>query len=395
MDLGKKELKLIVEKWDKNGFKLSEIENEKVRNNTAILLENQANYITEAGSTISTDIADFKKIIMPLTRRIFPNLIANDLVSVQPMAGPVGLAYALRFKYKTASPNVAVNTEIGYNTIDQSYTGSISADPVSGAGGVETSAGERLSSVDPTQTENMREAGLSIESVTVTALTRKLKSRWSLEAAQDLKNMHGVDIESEIISMLQYEVAAEIDRELINRMRSKCTIANGNYTIVTINNLDGQWQLEKLRAFYTLIVQKANEIAISSRRGAGNFLICSSKVITALDAIGNFIIAPTNSSPMELGPGIAKVGSVEGRFDVYRDTFATDEYCLVGYKGPGHADAGIVYCPYVPLVLSKTMEPTSFYPVVGIMSRYGIVDNLFGAENYYEMLKCDFSSVID
>ncbi len=390
MNLRKPELDQLVEKWDKKGFKISEISDVNVARNTAMLLENEARYITEAGSTLSTDVADFKKIVMPLTRRIFPNLIANNLVSVQPMTGPVGLAYALRFKYKSGASD---GTEIGYNSVVQGYSGDATANPASGAGGVATSAGERLSSVDPTATAEILEAGLSIESTTVTAKTRKLKSRWSLESAQDLKNMHGVDIESELITMLQYEISAEIDRELVNKMKGLCTVGNGNLSTYVVNSSDGQWEQEKFRTLYTRLVKEANQIAITSRRGPGNFIIASSNVVTALDAIGNFLLSPTNSSPMELAPGIAKVGSIEGRFDVYRDTFATSDYALVGYKGPGAADAGIIYSPYVPVVISKTMEVQSFYPVVGIMSRYAITDNLFGAANYFRQVNVDFTGI--
>lgn len=390
MNLSKTDLEMLVEKWDKKGFKLKDLSSPEVAKNTAMLLENQAQYITEAGSTLSTDVADFKKIVMPLTRRIFPNLIANNLVAVQPMTGPVGLAYALRFKYKSGA---LAGTEIGYNTVNQAYTGDSTYTPVSGAGGLPTLSGERLSSVDPASIGDMQEAGLAIESTTITAKTRKLKSRWSLEAAQDLKNMHGLDIESEIVSMLQYEVGAEIDREIVNRMRALCTVGNGNLSTVFVNSLSGTWEQEKFRALYTRIVKEAGQIAITSRRGPGNFIIASTNVITALDAVGNFLLSPTNSSPMELAPGIAKVGSIEGRFDVYRDTFAVNDYALVGYKGPSPADAGIIYSPYVPILISKTMEPTSFYPVVGLMTRYGVTDALFGAQYYYRMLNVDFSGI--
>lgn len=393
MNLTKPELDMLVEKWDKKGFKISEISDPGRARNTALLLENEARYITEAGSTLTTDIADFKKIVMPLTRRIFPNLIANDLVSVQPMTGPVGLAYALRYRYKTTAGSVTAEDEIGYNTVAQEYSGDSSASPTSGAGGVSTSAGEYMSSVDPTATGTIKEAGLSIETATVTAKTRKLKSRWSLEAAQDLQNMHGVDIESEIVSMLQYEIAAEIDREMINTMKATCTVGNGNLSTYAVAGGDGQWEVEKFRNLYTRIVKEANQIAVTSRRGPGNFIVASSNVVTALDAIGNFLLSPTNSSPMELAPGIAKVGSIEGRFDVYRDTFASSDYALVGYKGPGASDAGIIFSPYVPIVISKTMEQQSFYPVIGIMSRYALTANLFGSQNYYRQINVDFTGV--
>ena len=371
----------LIEKWDTKGFKVGEISDQLVRENTARILENEHNYIKEASSTLSTDIADFKKIIMPLTRRIFPNLIANDLVGVQPMSGPVGLAYALRFKAGNSDTNYNSGTdqEVGYNTVDKDYSGSVL-----------TSAGERWGSTDPTKTKEIPEAKLSIEQVSIEAKTRKLRARYSLESAQDLRNVHGLNVEAEMTNMLQYEISAEIDRELVNRIN---TLADTNSSDYVVSAGDGQWEAEKFRNLYTRIVKEASAIATRTRRGAGNFLICSSNVITALDSMSNFLIQPTNSGPMNLSPGVAKVGSIENRFTVYRDTFATSDYITVGYKGPGAGNSGVIYCPYVPVMISKATEEGSFYPIIGVMTRYGVVDHLFGGSDFYSKINVDFTNV--
>ena len=378
----------LIEKWDNRGFKVSEIADDLVRKNTAIVLENEHNYVTEASSTLSTDIADFKKIIMPLTRRIFPNLIANEIVGVQPMAGPVGLAYALRFK---SGDNAATGPQLPYNGDYEQELGAPGTAPDSSySGSVETSAGERWSSVDPAKVQDIPEAKLSIEQTEVKAQTRKMKARYSLEAAQDLRNVHGLDVEAEITNMLQYEVQAELDRELVNRINA---LADVNSSTYTVDSGDGQWEAEKFRNLYTRIVKEASAIATRTRRGAGNIIIASSNVITALDSLGNFLIQPTGSSPMELQPGIAKVGTIENRFTVYRDTFATSDYATVGYKGPGSHNSGVIYCPYVPIMIMRAQEQESFYPVIGVMTRYGLVDHLFGGSDFYAKINVDFTGV--
>ena len=381
----------LVEKWHKHGFKMDKISSTERQKNTAMVLENQYKALMEAGSTLSGDIADFKKIIMPLVRRIFPTLIANDLVAVQPMSGPVGLAYALRFRYKTTFGGATAGDEMGYNTIHQGYTGA-GTTPASASTGTPTVSGEHLSSVDPTAIRDMSEAGLELSKTTITAVTRKLKARFSLEAQQDLKAMHGVDIEKELINTMQYEIAAEIDRELINRMYGLCTTGNGNLTTYnaasTGGDSDGRWRMEDYRNMYTQMLNESQKIATATRRGAGNFIVATPNVITALESISNFVLAPTNSSPMNLAPAIAKVGSIPGRFDVYRDTLApaSNTHALIGYKGPTYADAGIVYSPYIPVMMSTAVEPGAFYPVIGMMTRYAVTDALFGAANYYRKI---------
>jgi len=368
----------LIDKWNNVGFKLNEIGNDIVRRNTAMLLENEHRYLISevSASNQTSDIAQFNKILMPLTRRIFPNLLANEIVGVQPMAGPVGLAYAMRF---LRSDTLA---ELGYNTVDPTLTGTASGT------GMLTSAGEQFNIYPDTGQNPMPEAKLTLTQTTVTANTRKLKARYSLEAAQDLKNMHGVDIESEMTNLLQYEVAQEIDRELVNHING---LAASNTTNYVVSAGDGQWEAEKFRNMYTRFTREAAAIAYRTRRGAGNFIIGSDNVVTALDTLGNFLLQPVDNSNMELGPGIAKVGTIGNRFNVYRDTFATSSYATVGYKGPGTQNSGVIYCPYIPLMISRAVEPGNFTPVIGIMTRYGLVDYLFGGSAFYGTINVNFA----
>jgi len=370
---------------------MNELPNDIVRRNTAILLENEHQYIVETSiADLSTDIADFKKILMPLTRRIMPNLLANEIVGVQPMAGPVSIAYALRFRASTSSTSASgynIGTEIGYNNMDASYTGSVT-----------TSAGETWANqngINPTQ--DFPEAKTTIESTVVTAKTRKMKSRYSLESAQDLKNMHGLDIEAELTNMLQYEVGAEIDRELVIAINAlgASTHSDGQTTAsYTITAGDGTWEAQLFRNMYTRFVREAAAIARRTRRGAGNFIIASGNVVTALDSLGTFLLQPlAGANPMEIGPGVAKVGTIENRFAVYRDTFASVDYATIGFKGQGTQNSGIIYCPYIPLMMSKAVEPGNFTPVIGMLTRYGLVNQLLNSVDFYSQMPINFAGV--
>lgn len=410
----------LVEKWDEKGFDLKSLSGDLAKKNLAILLENEHNYLMEANPTVSTDIANFNRVLMPLVRRIFPHLIANDLVGVQPMTGPVGLAYAMRFR------RADTGAELGFNTIDPTFTGTNAsgaspygqpgaynaadsqstyadaASQVTTGTGVSTSAGELMDAnydgTNPGAYQNapassMARGKATVEQVMVSAKTRKMKVDYSLEAAQDLKNMHGVELEQELVNLLQYEVAAEIDRELVNHINALAATYTTNYVVSAGDAGSTTGEAGKFRALYTRMVRESAAIATRTRRGAGNFIVASDNVITALDGLGQFLLQPIESGHMELNPGVAKVGSIGNRFNVYRDTFATTDYATIGYKGPGAQNAGVIYCPYIPLMLSKTIEPGAFYPVIGVLTRYGIVDYLFGGADFYGMVVPDFSGI--
>ncbi len=373
----KRDVKAIVKKWEplldpKDDPKMK---NSTLREQTAVMLENQEDWINEVTYTNDPGIERFEPILIPLARRTFPETVAHELVGVQPMSGPVGLAFALRFVAQSTYNGVAASAypELGYNSIDKTYSG------VTGGTGFVTTAGERLGTSGNAQ---MKEVGLKIVKDTITAVTRKLKTQWSLETEQDLKNMHGVNIDNDIVNLLSYEITQEIDREVLCAM----TAAANQTVTFTVSAADGRWENEKWRVFYNMLVMKANRIATLTRRGSANFIVASPDVCALLETQNNFTLAPLASNVDTQPIGVAKVGALDGRFSVYRDTFAASQYCLLGYKGPSVFDSGIIYCPYVPLMISRTIREDSFHPQVGMMTRYGIANNLLGHTNYYIMI---------
>jgi len=380
------DIKLLVKEWGEILNEGKKIKSPKVMKATALMLENEKNYLKESGNyseigrgTPYATSGDFHNIAVPMVRRTFPELLAHDLVGVQPMTGPVGLAFALRFR-ASGTYDSLTDTELGYNNIDTTYSGSMI-----------TSAGEVLGSnvtgdigLGIGSGTAIAEINMTVEKAQVEAKTRKLRSRWSLEVAQDLKAMHGLDLEEEMLDILAYEITAEIDRELVGRINTAAVSSSWDYD--SPSDADGRWQSEKYRTLYNMIIRKANRIAVLTRRGAGNFVIASPYVCAALESLSSFVVHPTDGDMNTLVAGIAKMGSLDGRITVYRDTFATTDYCTVGYKGPSEYDAGIIYLPYVQLMVSKTVYEQSFHPTVGLMSRYAIHSNIFGSNLYYQKI---------
>lgn len=398
------DLKALVVKWDKllTDGELPKIRSERIKKSTALMLENQHNALykrlDEAGTsyagghmdpnstgymTGTSGDATFHKIAVPMVRRTFPELIAHDVVGVQPMTGPVGLAFALRYK-AGQTYNSAANTELGYNTIDRAYTGSQL-----------TSGGEQLGSQAATaynplgvglgvgSGQAIKEVNMTVEKAQVEAQTRKLRSRWSLEVAQDLKAMHGLDLEEEMMDILAYEITAEIDRELIYQIESVATSSGWDYSVA-----DGRWESEKYRNLYNLIIRKANLIAINTRRGAGNYVIASPTACAALETLSSFTIHPVAGGSINTAvTGVSRLGSLDGRLTVYRDTFASVDKLIVGYKGPSEYDTGIIYLPYIQLLANRAVFEDSFNPTIGLMSRYAIHSHIFGAAYYYQLVR--------
>jgi hypothetical protein len=397
------ELKDLVKKWEKVLNEGKEIKNPKIKKSTALMLENQHTYLTEAGSYTQTGLTrqgagyeesgDFHKIAVPMVRRTFPELIAHEIVGVQPMTGPVGLAFALRFKAGTSQGNyVAGTTELGYNTIDRTYSGSYV-----------TSAGEQLGS-DVTRDrglgigsgEGIREVNMTVEKAQVEAGTRKLRSRWSLEVAQDLRAMHGLDLEEEMMDILAYEITQEIDRELIYTIKSSATYSTATSANWDFSSATGRWEAEKYRELYNALIRKSNIIAVNTRRGAGNFVVVNPTVAAVLETLSSFTIQPVPSDVGTQVTGVARLGSLDGRIAVYRDTFSDTDEMIIGYKGPSEYDAGVIYLPYVQLLAMKATFEDSFHPTVGLMSRYAIYgggptvgspDLLFESQMYYYYIK--------
>ena len=454
----------LLEKWapvlDYTSKSVAAIEDSHTRLNTAMLLENQEAWCiqeagpntvpalgNQAGSTGSigtfqtnarsaagtpgTDTyaaGDYRlpKILIPMIRRTFPELITNEIVGVQPMAGPVGLAFALRYRYTGetlgegidgksgagTAPDGQANTlaaaaglEAGYNYLNTAYTGT-SAGYLSGTGSSEYGVDKIISANDNgvaallanfEVTGNIPSFEVSFEKTAVEAGTRRLGARWSVELEQDLKNMNGIDIDTELTNAMSYEIQAEIDREMLVRM-IQVTLDAGQgigFSVWSPASADGRWLVERNRDFYQRLIIEANRIAVRNRRGAANFIVATPRVCAILEMLPEFQWVPVAGNVNTQPVGVAKVGNLGGRFNVYRDTrtegnnvdsATRPEYALLGYKGPEFYDTGIIYCPYIPVMVQRTIGPNDFAPRVGLLTRYGVVDNIFGANLYYHVI---------
>lgn len=386
----------ILNKWKEilESESAPKFKNEKIKKSTALMLENQFDYLTKRGYRLDETTAGasdsltptgtaygtngfFHKIAIPMVRRTFPELIAHEIVGVQPLNGPVGLAFAMRF-IADQSYEGTPGTEIGYNTIDNTYSGTYS-----------TSAGEALGS-DSTGDKGLgigdgtaiNELSMTLEKDQVEAKTRKLRSRWSIEVAQDIQNMHGLDLESEMTEALSYEITAEIDRELIAEIRSVAPNSDYDYD----SDFDGRWESEKYRNLYNAVIRKTNKIATKTRRGPGNWAVGNPTTCAALETLPAFAVHPIQADINTALHGVSKIGSMDGRLTLYRDTFYDTDSILLGYKGINEYDTGVIYLPYIQLMLGKVEDYSAFQPAIGLMSRYAIHKHIFGAANYYEQL---------
>lgn len=395
----------LAKKWSAKEGKIgiASIEDNYMKENMAQLLENQESVDAKTlnedstfsqNAPSSTATGQFQPISLALVRRTFPDLFANKVVPVQALTGPVGLAYALRFVYKGYE-----DVEAGFQNVNifSGFTGSTSgasgaAD--SGTGILPISAGEALQ-LNPGN-GTMPELKLKLERKAIEATTRKLAASWSLEASQDIGAMHGIDMEREMVNVLQYEVLAELDRELVSKLRAVAEdVTKGGEVVptVSVSGSDGRWSQEKFAVITNTIIAKANDIAKYTRRGAGNFAIVSPDVATALQASG--AVFTKNESNINATGTMVNVGTLNGTITVYRDSYATDSYALVGYKGPGVSDGGVIYSPYIMGLQSRAIAEEDFSPRIGVMSRYAITDSLLGAGRYYRLIKySDLSSVI-
>ena len=387
----------LLKKWEKaNGkMSISNIQDENLRENLAVLLENQSSskvrdLILEANnfnitSPDSEATGQFKPIALALVRRTFPELFANKVVGVQAMNGPVGVAFALRFLYN----GYGSNAEASFDEVDKfsGFTGSISG----ASGTADTGTGVSMNVAEGWQMQpgdnNFPQLKLALERVAIEAKTRKLGASYSLEAAQDIKAMHNLDIDREMVNVLQYEILAELDRELLQNIKTVAvdtSIGGASASPVDVSASDGRWSQEKFSNVVNAIVAQANNIAISTRRGAGNFVVVSPRVATAIQAAGPQFTR--NQANINATGIIVNVGSINGTIQVYRDSYATTDYAVVGYKGPGISDAGIIYSPYIMGLFSRAIEPQDFSPRVGVMSRYAITRTLLGAGRYYRQI---------
>ena len=360
------------------------------------LSENAASPANNTGS-----VSNFDPVLISLVRRAMPNLIAYDVAGVQPMNGPTGLIFAMKARYQGGSTS---NREALFNEAETQFSGDSGgthdSDNPSGfnddsdgidsegarltalaAGGMPTVDAEALGSSGGS---SFHEMGFTIEKSTVTAKSRALKAEYTVELAQDLKAIHGLDAETELANILSTEILAEINREVIRTINSqaKTGAQQSNVTSNGIFNLssdaDGRWSAEKFKGLSVQIDREANVIAKETRRGKGNVIICSSDVATALAAAGNLDYSPAMSTNLNVDDtGNTFAGTLNGRVKVYIDPYAGTDYVTVGYKGTNPYDAGVFYCPYVPLQMVKAIGEDNFQPRIGFKTRYGMASNPF------------------
>ena len=389
---------------------------------TATVLENTEKALAEernhqgfqlnevAANNVSTNIDNWDPILIGLVRRAMPNLLAYDICGVQPMTGPTGLIFAMKSKYSTQG-----GTEALFNEADTDFsgtgtqgggssslvgdinppgvTGESSADTSGGADNVEdafglgsgmsTDAAEALGDGGGT---NFAEMAFSIDKTTVTAKSRALKAEYTMELAQDLKAIHGLDAESELANILSAEILAEINREVVRTINSRAKLGSRQADITTDGTFDvnadsdGRWSVERYKGLLVQLMREANVIAKETRRGKGNFIMCSSDVAAALAASGMLDYTPAIQGNANLSvddTGSTFAGTISGGMKVYIDPYANIDYVNVGYKGPNPYDAGLFYCPYVPLTMVRAVGENSFQPKIGFKTRYGMIANPF------------------
>ena len=378
---------------------------------TAVMLENTVkamaetdgfaprSLLGEAAPTNATGagISNYDPVLISLVRRALPNLVAYDLCGVQPMTGPTGLIFAMRSRYanqagdeafyaesNTKFSGAAAGAAAGANTLGDKHVGTEPTGVVNTynfGSGMSTGASEALGS---NATHQFAEMAFSIEKVSVVAKSRALKAEYSLELAQDLKAIHGLDAETELANILTTEVLAEINREIIRTINVTAvpgaqtdTATPGVFDLDVDSN--GRWLVEKFKGLHFQLEREANAIAKATRRGKGNVLICTSDVASALQMAGVLDYTPAlNSNNLQVDDtGNTFAGVLNGRIRVYIDPYATGNYITIGYKGTSSFDAGLFYCPYVPLQMVRAVGENTFQPKIGFKTRYGVVANPF------------------
>ena len=379
---------LLTERWDETKEALMEGLEGNQRSTMAVTLENTKQYLSEAataGATASGNVATLNRVILPVIRRVMPSVIANDIVGVQPMAGPVGQIHTLRVRYAqandatgTANDVVAGDEALSPFQIGQAYSGDGSAGLGASTSALEGDPGRKLS--------------IQILKQPVEAKTRKLSARWTFESAQDANSMHGIDMEAEIMSALAQEITAEIDQEILGSLRG---IASTGFTYdqAAVSGT-ATYVGDEHAALAVVMNRAANRIAQRTRRGAGNWAVVSPAALTVLQSASTSAFARTTEGSFEAPTNQKMVGTLNGAMKVYVDTYLGDTGAsLVGYKGSSEADAAAFYCPYIPLMSSGTvLDPGTFEPVVGFMTRYGYValtntaSSLGNAADYLESI---------
>lgn len=345
-----------------------------------------------APATVTANVGKYDPVLISLVRRTMPNLIAYDLCGVQPMSGPTGLIFALRPNKINVSTR-ALDGELFYNEVDSDFTGAgthAGTDPsvlnnvapgtYTNGVGMSTAAAEQLG-IDASP---FPEAGFEIEKISVEAKSRALKASYSVELAQDLRAIHGLDAETELSSILSAEIMAEMNREIIRTIYVAAKPGAQQADLATAGTFDldtdsnGRWSVEKFKGMLFQIEREANTIAKETRRGKGNFIVCSSDVASALSMAGMLDYAPALQTDLQVDDtGNTFAGVLNGRYRVYIDPYATGDFFVVGYRGASAYEAGIFYAPYVPLQMYKAVSDETFQPKIGFKMRYGMVANPF------------------
>ena len=328
------------------------------------VLENTKTYLSEAasgGATQAGNIATLNKVILPVIRRVMPTVIANEIVGVQPMTGPVGQIHTLRVRYaETFDSAVAGDEALSPFQIATGYSGNATTNKAEATSALEGLGGKKLS--------------IQVLKQTVEAKTRKLSARWTFEAAQDAQSMHGLDVEAEIMQALAQEITAEIDQEIIASLGSLAGAAADTYAQGNVSGT-ATFVGDEHAALAVLINKNANTIAARTRRGAGNWAVVSPTVLTVLQSATTSAFARSTEGAFEAPTNTKFVGTLNGTMRIYVNQYAANDDVLVGYKGATETDAAAFYCPYIPLMSSGTvLDPQTFEPVVSFMTRYGYVE---------------------
>jgi hypothetical protein len=383
----------VEKKWEPvlNHDNLPKIEDSYKRAVTAVVLENQEKALREERTALfetphanqtGASVDNYDPILISLVRRALPNLMAYDVAGVQPMTGPTGLIFAMKSHYTSQT-----GTEALFNEADTDFSGAgthAGSNPVDGTyttgTGVATSSAE-----DFGDSVTLNQMAFSIEKTTVTAKSRALKAEYTVELAQDLKAIHGLDAEGELSNILSQEILAEINREVIRtiykvaKTGAASTATPGTFDLDVDSN--GRWSVERFKGLLFNIERDANVIAQDTRRGKGNFIICSSDVASALAMSGVLDYAPALNTSLNVDDtGNTFAGVLNGRFRVYVDPYsantgAASQFYVAGYKGTSAYDAGLFYCPYVPLQMVRAIDPDTFQPKIGFKTRYGMIAN--------------------
>jgi hypothetical protein len=368
---------LLESRWGETKEALMEGLNGTKRNSMGVILENTRKYLKEnasAGSTAAGNIATLNRVILPVIRRVMPTVIANELVGVQPMTGPVGQIHTLRVRYaqsltdtSAAGTSVTAGQEaLSPFTIAQAYS-TVPKDTTS----TNTYTGGNTATMEG---NGGKQISIQILKQAVEARTRKLQARWTFESAQDAQAMHGIDVEAEIMAALAQEITAEIDQEILLSLRTLAA-TEFTYNQATVSGT-ATFVGDEHAALAVLINRVSNLIAQRTRRGAGNWAVVSSAALTVLQSATTSAFARTTEGTFEAPTNTKFVGTLNGAMRVFVDSYAADTTpVLVGYKGSSEADAAAFYCPYIPLMSSGVvLDPTTFEPVVSFMTRYGYIE---------------------